>query len=208
MRVAQLSLVVAGLCLWAASRMPWVEIRSFDGLGQPKTVVLTGSSWSTALVPLVLLLLAAAVAALAVRGWPLRLLAVIVAAVSAGTAYLAISQWVVRDIAVRGADLAQVPITALVGSGRHYWGAGLTLAAAMCALVSAFALMRCASAGRGATAKYVAPAARRAAAQRDESATAMSERMIWDALDEGTDPTERPAPSAQSALPESDTEGR
>jgi uncharacterized membrane protein (TIGR02234 family) len=55
----------------------------------------------------------------------------------------------------------------------------------------------------------VAPAARRSIARGDDAqeataATAetpqMSERMIWDALDEGRDPTDRPR--------ESDTEGR
>ncbi|SHW80266.1 membrane protein [Mycobacteroides abscessus subsp. abscessus] len=49
------------------------------------------------------------------------------------------------------------------------------------------------SAGRGAaaaaTAKYAAPGARREAAQED-GADGMSERMIWDALDEGHDPTQ------------------
>ncbi|MCV7051452.1 TIGR02234 family membrane protein, partial [Mycobacterium heidelbergense] len=71
-RIAQLLLAVAAGALWAASRLPWVVIRSFDGLGQPKEVTLSGASWSTALLPLALLMLAAAVAALAVRGRPLR----------------------------------------------------------------------------------------------------------------------------------------
>ena len=83
-RIAQLLLALAAAALWGASRMTWVEVSSFDGLGQPKTAALSGASWSTALVPLAVLLLAAAVAALAVRGWPLRLLAVLVAATSAG----------------------------------------------------------------------------------------------------------------------------
>ena len=60
-----------------ASRLTWVDVRSFDGLGQPKTATLSGGAWSTALVPLAVLVLAAAVAALAVRGWPLRMLAVL-----------------------------------------------------------------------------------------------------------------------------------
>ena len=75
-RLAQLLLLLSAGALWGASRMVWVEVASFDGLGQPKTTALNGTSWSTALVPLAVLLLAAAVAALAVRGWPLRLLAV------------------------------------------------------------------------------------------------------------------------------------
>ncbi len=90
-RVAQLLLVLAAAALWGASRLTWVEVTSFDGLGQPRTATLSGGSWSTALVPLAVLLLAAAIAALAVRGWPLRLLAVLVAVSSAGLAYLAIN---------------------------------------------------------------------------------------------------------------------
>ena len=101
-RLAQLLLLLSAGALWVASRMVWVEVQSFDGLGQPKTTALTGASWSTALVPLAVLLLAAAVGALAVRGWPLRLLAVLVAAASAGMAYLAISLWVIRDVARAG----------------------------------------------------------------------------------------------------------
>jgi uncharacterized membrane protein (TIGR02234 family) len=204
--------VVAGLGLWVGARLPWVVVSSFDGLGQPKSVTLSGGSWSTALLPLALLLLAATVAALAVRGWPLRLLAVLVALVSAATAYLAISQWVIPDVAVRAADLAQIPVSSLVGVERHYAGAAVTLAGAVCTLVGAVLLMRSAATGRAATTKYVAPAARRSAARSatDEtpatmspetpSKPAMSERMIWDALDEGRDPTDRQAGSDSDSV--------
>jgi uncharacterized membrane protein (TIGR02234 family) len=192
-RVAQLLLVLAALALWVASRLPWVQVSSFDGLGQPKTTTLSGAAWSTALVPLAVLVLSAAVAALAVRGWPMRLLAVLVAATSAGMGYLGIGLWVIRDVAVRAADLAQVPITALVGTQRQHWGAVLTLAAAACTLAGAVLLARSAAKSKVTSGKYVAPAARRAAARRDaqreETPDGMSERMIWDALDEGRDPT-------------------
>jgi uncharacterized membrane protein (TIGR02234 family) len=187
-RSAQLLLVLAALALWVGSRLPWVEVSSSDGLGQPKTTTLSGAAWSTALIPLALLVLAAAVAALAVRGWPLRLLALLVAAASAGMGYLGIGLWVIRDVAVRAADLAQVPVVAL-GTQRHHWGAVLTLVAAACTLVGAVVLLRAAATPKSATGKYVAPAARRAAARRDEKGDEMSERMIWDALDEGRDPT-------------------
>ncbi len=46
-------------------------------------------------------------------------------------AYLAISLWVVPDIAVRAAGLADVPVADLVGTQRHYWGAVVTLVAAV-----------------------------------------------------------------------------
>src|ERR1700758_2291708 len=120
--IAQLLLVVAAGALWAASRLPWVAIRSFDGLGPPKEVTLSGASWSTALLPLALFMLAAAVAALAVRGWPLRVLAGLLAAASLAIGYLGISLWVIPDVAVRGADLAHISVGSLGGSERRYWG--------------------------------------------------------------------------------------
>jgi uncharacterized membrane protein (TIGR02234 family) len=216
LRIGQLLLVVAALGLWIASRMPWVALRSADGLGAPKTVTLSGSTWSTALLPLALLLLAAAVAALAVRGWRMRVVAVLVGAVSALTAYLAVSLWVMRDVAVRAAELAQVSVISLVGSERHYTGAVVTGVSAVLALVAAVLLLRSAAAGRGATTKYVAPAARRAAVDSTMSeggmtgarVDTMSERMIWDALDEGRDPTEPRGETPGPGQTDSDTEGR
>jgi uncharacterized membrane protein (TIGR02234 family) len=188
-RIAQALLLLAGLALWGASRLPWVDVSSADGLGQPKTTTLTGAQWSTALVPMALLVAAAAIAVLAVRGWPLRLLSVLVAIASGGMAYLGIAAWVTPDVAVRAADLAQVPVAALVGTQRYHWGAALTLVAAVCTLAGAVLLIRSATMGTSAASKYAAPAARREEAARADGGAAMSERMIWDALDEGRDPT-------------------
>ncbi|UQX12470.1 TIGR02234 family membrane protein [Candidatus Mycobacterium methanotrophicum] len=188
LRIAQALLVVAAAGLWAASRLTWVDLRTFDGLSPPKLTTLSGAAWSSALVPLALLLLATAVAALAVRGWPLRILAMLVAVASLATGYLAISTLVTPDVAVRAADLAHVPVLWLVGSQRHYPGPAITLATALCTLVAAVLSMRSATSARGTGAKYVTPAARRSLAQRNEKT--ISERMIWDALDEGEDPTD------------------
>ncbi|MDA2890848.1 TIGR02234 family membrane protein [Mycolicibacterium sp. BiH015] len=185
-RAAQLILVLAAAGLWGASRFTWVQISSFDGLGQPKTAALSGATWSTALVPMALLVLAAAVAALAVRGWPLRVLAVLVAAASAGMGYLAISLWVVDDVAVRAARLAEVPVADLIDTQRYYAGAVVTLVAAALSLLGAVLLMRSAARGRAEATRYT----RRSAVAGDAPAAAMSERMIWDALDEGSDPTQ------------------
>jgi uncharacterized membrane protein (TIGR02234 family) len=191
-RIAQLVLVLGAAVLWVASRLTWVDVGSFDGLGQPKTSTLTGAQWSTALIPLALLALAAAVAVLAVRGWPLRILAVLVAAASAGMAYLAIRLWVIVDIAPEAASLAEVRVADLTGTQRHFTGAVLTLVAAGLVLAGAVLLMRAAVKGTAATSRYAAPSARRAtAAKQEEQGEPMSERMLWDALDEGHDPTDR-----------------
>jgi uncharacterized membrane protein (TIGR02234 family) len=207
LRVAQLLLVLAAGGLWGASRLPWVLIRSFDGLGQPRQVTVTGAAWSTALVPLALLCLAAAVAAVAVRGWKLRALAVLMAVVSLAGGYLAVSRWVVRDIAVRALDIAEVPVTSLLAADRRLTGAVVSLVAALCAMAAAALLMRAASHDPNDNAKYATPAVRREATRglktalpADPGDPEISERMMWDALDEGCDPTEPP--------PGRDAEGR
>jgi len=194
LRVAQLLLLAAAGGLWAASRLPWVTIRSADGLGQPTRTTVDGATWSTGLVALAVVLVAAAVAAVAVRGWPLRILALLVAGASLATGYLAVGQWAAGDVAARAAELADVPVQSLTsGTERHLVGAGIALAVAVVTLVAATLLMRAAS-YREAAAKYAAPAARRSRAQATGPATAgtaeLSERMIWDALDEGRDPTD------------------
>jgi uncharacterized membrane protein (TIGR02234 family) len=179
-------LVVAAAALWGSSRLTWVDVTSFDGLGQPKTVSLSGGTWATALVPLALLLLAAAVAVLAVRGTPLRLLEVLVAVSSAGMAYPAITLWAVRDVNVPAAHLADVPMADLVGTTRHNTGAVITVAAALLTLAAAVLLMRSATKESSGLTRYT----RRAPAEPGKPTEAASDRMLWDALDAGRDPTD------------------
>lgn len=189
-RIGQLLLLLAAGALWLASRMTWVTVTSFNGLGQPQTATLTGGRWSTALVPLALMLLAAVLKSTVGPRWQLRLLAVVVGGMSAVIAYLAISQWVIPDVAVRAAGLADVPVADLVGTDRHYWGAIITLVAALLTLAGAVLFMRAPVKDATDDEKYEAPARRREAARRRASGgDDMSERMIWDALDEGRDPT-------------------
>ena len=158
-RVAQLLLLLSALGLWVASRLPWVSVGSSDGLGQPKTSTINGAAWSNALLPLAVLLLAAALAGLAVRGWLLRALAVLVALVCVPLGYLGISLMVMRDVAPRGAELAGVPVMNLVASQRHLAGAAVTLAAAVGALVAAALMMRAAATEARRVSKYAGPGA-------------------------------------------------
>jgi uncharacterized membrane protein (TIGR02234 family) len=185
-RFAPLLLVLSAAALWGASRMVWVDVQSFDGLGQPKTTALTGGTWSTALVPLAAILLVAAIAPIAVRGWRLGVLAVVIAGMSAVMGYLAISLWVIRDVAVRAVHLAGVPAADLVGTQRHYGGAILTLVAAVSTLVGAVLLLRSVAKPRPEVDRYE----RRRQAQSPQDDADASERVMWDALDEGRDPTD------------------
>ena len=184
-RVGQLALVVAAGALWGASRMTWVQITTFDGLGHPQTAELNGATWSTALIPLALVVLAAAGAALAVRGWPLRVLALLVAVASAAMAYLAISLWVVEDVAVRAARLAEVPIAERISSTAPSSESNAAASANDAPAKWRSVPSSSAAKGRAETARY----RRGPAVAADQPSDAMSERMMWDALDEGADPT-------------------
>lgn len=185
-RIAQLLLLAAAGALWAASRLPWVAVGSADGLGQPKTTTLNGATWSTALLPLAVLLLAAALAALAVRGWAMRAVAILLAVASFALGYLGITLITMPDVGPRGAALAGVEVVNLVSSERHLAGAVITLVSAAAVLVAAVLMMRSAVTAHGGkvVAKYTAPGTLRPAGSQELSA-----RGMWDALDEGEDPT-------------------
>ena len=201
-RLAQLLLLASALGLWVASRLPWVSIGSSDGLGQPTTTTLNGAAWSSALLPLAVLLLAAALAGLAVRGWLLRIVAVLVAMGCLLVGYLGVSLMVMRDVAPRGAELAGVPVMNLVASQRHIAGAVVTVVAAVGALVAATLMMRAAATEARRATKYVVSAG----PLEEHGPDGMSERHMWDALDEGVDPTARDTPAAPA--PDSHPEGR
>ena len=186
-RIGQLFLLLAAGALWVASRMTWVEV-SWNSVVYPYRPA--GGAWSTALVPLALILLAAVLKSTIGPRWQLRLLAVVVGVLSGAMAYLAISLWVVRDVAVRAAHLAEVPVADLLGAERHFGGAIVTLIAAVLTLAGAVLLLRAPVKVQSDDEKYDAPARRREAARRRAAAgDDMSERMMWDALDEGRDPT-------------------
>jgi uncharacterized membrane protein (TIGR02234 family) len=137
-------------------------------------------------LPLAVRLLAAALAALAVRGWAMRPLAILLAAASFALGYLGITLITMPDVGPRGAALAGVEVVNLVSSERHLAGAVITLVSAGAVLAAAVLLMRSAATALGGKAvdKYSAPGAPRPAGSEQ-----LSERGMWDALDEGEDPT-------------------
>lgn len=184
-RVAQLLLILSAAALWVAARLPWVSVQSFDELGPPRTADVSGAEWSSALLPLAVTLLAAALAGLAVRGRLLRMLSILVAAACLVLGYLGVSLIVMPDVGPRGAALAGVPVFTLVGSQRHVAGAILTVIAGVCALLAAVLLMRGAATAHGRV-KYALPET----GETTVGAGGTSERGMWDALDAGHDPTE------------------
>ena len=91
---------------------------------------------------------------------------------------------VMAGVGPRGAELAGVGVATLVSSERHPAGAVVTLVAAVVVLVAAVLLMRSAVSAADQSAKYAV------AGSSNPEMAGESERGMWDALDEGRDPTE------------------
>lgn len=200
-------LAVAAATLWGSSRLTWVTVTSADGLTEPRTDELDGGVWFGALTPLALMLLAAVAAVLGTRGWPRRAVGVIIALAAAITAVppLALLNGS-GATAERAAALAELPGRATVQEVVTSTGpALLATVGAVAAFLAGVLLVRMPERTARLSGKYDNPVFRRAAAtdlvaKRNSGATAepVSERVLWDALDAGTDPTETETPDRDS----------
>ncbi|MFD3746955.1 TIGR02234 family membrane protein [Nocardia sp. NPDC058633] len=193
-------LASAAAGLWASSRMTWVTVHSADGLTEPRTDHLNGSVWFGALTPLALVLVASIAAVFAVKGVLRQLLGVVISVVAAAAAVpgfaLAVGAGRTAD---RAGTLAELPVRAVVsGADTHLGPAILSIFAASLALAAGILLTRRADERTELSGKYDNPVFRRADAsaavseQNAASGTAapLSDRVLWDALDAGTDPTD------------------
>ena len=191
-----LLLALSAAALWGSSRMTWVHLTSSDGKTLERTTDLDGSTWAAAMTPLALALLAAIAASFAVRGWALRVVGLLVALVAVAVAVPAVQLLVSgasSDRAVELAELSGHPED--LSTTVSVLPALLALLGAVAALGAAVLLMRKPPVRGGLSSKYDNPAARREAAaklgQGDKPASdePVTQRMLWDALDAGEDPT-------------------
>lgn len=195
--VTALALLALGAAaLWGSSRLTWVTVTSADGLTEPRTDELNGGVWFGALTPLALVLLAAIAAVLATRGWMRRLVGVVVALIAAVTAVPALALLTGSGATEqRATDLAELPGRAQVQELVTSSGpAALTLCGALAAFAAGLLLARMPAGTKQLSGKYDNPATRKAAAtqavQQRGSGEVLPERVLWDALDAGADPTD------------------
>ncbi|MGV9859088.1 TIGR02234 family membrane protein [Gordonia sp. NPDC003425] len=216
--LAAVLMAAAALFFWTASRLTWARVLAADGLSPARTFDVKGADWSPWLTPLALVMLAAILAAMSLRGWGLRVVAVLIAAagVLAAVPALSLVMGGTNDLyAARAAGLADRYVVQLVTTVN--WAAAVVLAGSVCAVAAGVLLVRVAS-GAGMSSKYKTPAARREELERqvfaeherkkldddrraasDDATTdpdapsddAPNERMMWDALDTGIDPTDQ-----------------
>ncbi|QLY33739.1 TIGR02234 family membrane protein [Nocardia huaxiensis] len=218
--VAALLLAVAAGLLWVSSRMTWVSFDVVGEVGDARTMrdeTLDGGEWFGALTPLALALLATVAAVFATRGWFRRLVGVIVgvlAAVAAVPAYALLrGEGRTAERAATLADLRSWEVAEKIQTSA--FPAWLSIAGALAAFAAALLLVRMPVEAVKAPGKYDNPAARKAAATDAVAAAAadrgteahaeardtisgsqrgsrdqLSGRVLWDALDEGVDPTD------------------
>ncbi|MBP2523272.1 MULTISPECIES: TIGR02234 family membrane protein [Rhodococcus] len=191
-----LLLALSAAALWGSSRMTWVHLTSSDGKTLERTTDLDGSTWAAAMTPLALALLAAIAASFAVRGWALRVVGLLVALVAVAVAVPAVQLLVSGASADRAVELAELSgHPEDLSTTVSVLPALLALLGAVAALGAAVLLMRKPPVRGGLSSKYDNPAARREAAaklgQGDKPASdePVTQRMLWDALDAGEDPT-------------------
>ncbi|WP_371829776.1 TIGR02234 family membrane protein [Rhodococcoides yunnanense] len=199
-------LLVAAACLWGSSRMAWIRVVSFDGLGEARSTDLDGGTWAAATTPLALALVAAVAASFAVRGWASRILAALVGLVAVAAAIPAVDALFGEVSAGKAATLAELPGRAeVVSTSVSATPAILAVVGAVCAFGAAVTLARKPTTRKVLSSKYDAPASRRdEVAKRAKTASEraaengegedLTERMLWDALDAGEDPTDRSGP--------------
>lgn len=216
MTIGAVALVLGAICMWGASRMTWAKLQAYDHL-QVKTFKANGGDWSPWLIAVPIVLVAALAAMVALKRWALRIAAILVAVLCVFAAIPAISMLTSGDDLVYASKAADVPGLFIVESmSTSKWPAVLVLIGAVLGVIGAMQMMRVAVGGTGLSSKYQTPAARRAELEREvfdkkktkpaggtktdgngaaeqsgkPAAPDTSDRLLWDALDSGEDPTE------------------
>ncbi|WP_020657720.1 Trp biosynthesis-associated membrane protein [Amycolatopsis benzoatilytica] len=169
-----LALLLGALALWGASKMTWFAEFRDEGVRGTVRYTESGEQRASALVPLAILALAGVAGAIATSGWPRRVLGVVL--VLAGAAGV----WAGLDGIRFGGFAPGVPGTQIVLGHLIAALGGILLA------LGGLAAIKWAGTARKLGARYAAPGAN--AARKDP------DTELWEALSEGSDPTEPPGP--------------
>ncbi|MBD8506318.1 TIGR02234 family membrane protein [Hoyosella sp. G463] len=198
-RALLLALLGAAL-LWVSSRLHWVSYTVLDGLRPPYGATIVGADWAAGLAPLALAIGAALLVALVARGRAQPALALAIGLLAA-LALIEPLRTVVGGIdADRVTRLAELPARAeaseIVGNPV---AALVAVAGAALGLAAALLLARAPRPAARSSNPYETPAVRKENARTglaagpisagEASGIPLSDRLLWDALDAGEDPT-------------------
>jgi uncharacterized membrane protein (TIGR02234 family) len=177
-----LGLVAGAAALEGAARLGWFTA-DVDVVGRAGTVTATGADLSPGLSGIALLALAAVAAAVALAGTPRRLLGVVVAAAGVYVGVAVVRLLMDPPGPANLAALPGAPAGGTVGSSVATTGGPLS------AVLGAVLLLAAGLALMPAERRLPRFGARYAARSAERAATADPDRVTWEALDAGRDPT-------------------
>lgn len=205
-RLGSLGLGIGAAIMWLGAGMQWIGVNFFDDKSGPGATAITGTTWSTEVVAVVLLLLAGMIAGFVVRRWGRRIIGAISALAAAGAAISPVAlitgepdQERIRTLLTAGAEdpqatdrVAMTQWAEITNVDVSATGPLLVVLGAVIALISGV-LMAVRPGGDSAKLnKYETTAMRREKIEQDLESTPDSGRVMWDALDADIDPTDQP----------------
>lgn len=204
-RIAALLIGVGAAVLWGASRLTWLTVQAFDDKSGNKTLDIIGAQWSTETTAVSLVLVAACVAAFALR----RVARRVVGVIAAGAA--GVAGWSALDVIIgTGPDpqralsiLSSQTATAHQNKGAllanwaeitditvHPTGVLVAVVGAALAIFAGALLAVAPGDDKPKANQYERKHTRELRIEEDLEADPDSGRVMWDALDADIDPTD------------------
>lgn len=200
-RIAALLLAVSAAVLWAASRMAWITVDTFDDKSGDATNVIIGGLWSTEQTAVAMLLLAGSIAGFALRRIGRRVVGVISALAGIGASWAPLGLLAgepdpqrVHQLLSTGEEAKIAAWAEIAGLGVNTAGPSLAMLGAAVALFGGVLLAVKPGTDSAKLNRYERKQDRQAKISRDLEAEPDSGRVMWDALDADIDPTDTRRP--------------
>ena len=195
-RIAALLLAVSAAVLWAASRMAWITVDTFDDKSGDATNVIIGGLWSTEQTAVAMLLLAGSIAGFALRRVGRRVVVVISALAGIGVSWAPLGLLAGEPDPQRAHQLLSTGEEAKIAAWAEIAnldvtsaGPALAMFGAAVALFGGVLLAMKPGTDSAKLNRYERKQDRAAKISRDLEAEPDSGRVMWDALDADIDPT-------------------
>lgn len=200
-RIAALLLAVSAAVLWAASRMVWITVDTFDDKSGDATHTIIGGLWSTEQTAVALLLLAGAIAGFALRRFGRRMVGIISALAAVGASWAPLGLIAgepdpqrVHQLLSTGEDAKIAAWAELAGISVNTAGPALAMVGAAIALFGGVLLAVRPGTDSVKRNRYERKQDRQAKLAQDLQQEPDSGRVMWDALDADIDPTDTSRP--------------
>lgn len=200
-RIAALLLAVSAAVLWAASRMVWITVDTFDDKSGDATNVIIGGLWSTEQTAVAMLLLAGSIAGFALRRVGRRMVGVISALAGIGVSWAPLGLLAGEPDPQRAHQLLSTGEEAKIAAWAEIAnldvtsaGPALAMFGAAVALFGGVLLAMKPGTDSAKLNRYERKQDRAAKISRDLEAEPDSGRVMWDALDADIDPTDTRRP--------------